>query len=102
MKFGINLAFVRADHREAVARKAEEVGIESIWMPDHLVLPIEVAPSYPYSADGQAPLPPHTPVMDPLMSLAYLAGATSTIKLGIAVYILPLRNLIVTARNLLT
>lgn len=102
MKFGINLAFVRADHREAVARKAEEVGIESIWMPDHLVLPLESTSTYPYSADGRAPLPPHTPVMDPLMSLAYLAGATSTIRLGIAVYILPLRNLIVTARNLLT
>jgi probable F420-dependent oxidoreductase len=102
VKFGINLAFVRADHREAVARKAEEVGIESVWMPDHLVLPLETASTYPYSADGRAPLPPHTPVMDPLMTLAYLAGATSTVRFGIAVYILPLRNLIVTARNLVT
>jgi probable F420-dependent oxidoreductase len=101
MKFGINLAFIRADYRAAVARKAEEVGIESVWMPDHLVLPLESESVYPYSPGG-APLPPHTPVMDPLMTLAYLAGATSTVKFGIAVYILPLRNLIVTARNLLT
>jgi probable F420-dependent oxidoreductase len=102
MKFGINLSFVRADYREAVTRKAEEVGIESVWMPDHLVLPLQTQSPYPYSEDKRAPLPPHSPVMDPLMSLAYLAGATSTIRLGIAVYILPLRPLIVTARNLLT
>lgn len=102
MKFGINLAFMRADRRAEVARHAEAAGFESVWMPDHLVLPTEINSHYPYSPTGQAPLPPHVPLMDPLASIAFMAGSTSTINFGIAVYILPLREFFATARNILT
>lgn len=102
MKFGINLAFMRAERRADVARVAEEAGFESVWMPDHLVLPTEIGSRYPYSATGQAPLPPHVPLMDPLTSIAFMAGKTSRIRFGIAVYILPLREFFTTARHVLT
>ncbi|MGE0228718.1 MAG: TIGR03619 family F420-dependent LLM class oxidoreductase [Dehalococcoidia bacterium] len=102
MKFGINLAFMRAERRADVARHAEAAGFESVWMPDHLVLPIAIDSHYPYSPTGEAPLPPHVPLMDPLASIAFMAGSTSRINFGIAVYILPLREFFVTARNVLT
>lgn len=102
MKFGINLAFMRAERRAEVAQHAEAAGFESVWMPDHLVLPTQINSHYPYSPTGQAPLPPHVPLMDPLASIAFMAGSTSTINFGIAVYILPLREFFSTARNLLT
>ncbi|MEZ4554477.1 MAG: LLM class F420-dependent oxidoreductase [Dehalococcoidia bacterium] len=102
MKFGINLAFMRAERRAEVARHAEAAGFESVWMPDHLVLPTEINSHYPYSPTGQAPLPPHVPLMDPLASIAFMAGSTSRINFGIAVYILPLREFFATARTLLT
>ncbi len=84
------------------ARKAEEVGAESVWIPEHLVFPAEIPSTYPYSSNGQPPINPSSPVMDPWVSLAFVAAVTSKIKLGTGVYILPLRNPFVTARAVAT
>ena len=102
MKIGVPLFFLRPDHMATVARRAEALGFESVWVPEHLVFPPAFASKYPYSADGVPPVTTDMPLLDPLMILAHLAAVTSKIRLGTNVYILPLRHPIVTARLAVT
>ena len=103
MKVGINVFRVPAQSLAEVARRAEELGYESVWISDHLVLPLQFGGShYPYTDDGMPPMRPDIPLLDPLSALAYMAAVTSRVRLGTSVYILPLRNPIVTARAAVT
>ena len=86
----------------AVARAADQLGLESFWMPDHLVIPREVASAFPYSEDGNAGLRPDTPVFDAWAALAYIAAGTSRLRLGTYVYLLALRHPFVTAKAVAT
>lgn len=102
MKVGIPLFMLRPDQLVEVAQLAEELGFESVWAPEHLVFPAEIHSRYPYAEDGIAPIRPSTPLLDPLLVLARISGATSRIRLGTNIYILPLRHPIVTARLVTT
>jgi probable F420-dependent oxidoreductase len=102
VKIGIPLFRIRPEQAQAVARRAERLGFESVWMPEHLVFPARIASRYPYAPDGVAPVTPETPILDPLILLAYVAAATSTIRLGTNIYILPLRHPLLTARTAIT
>jgi probable F420-dependent oxidoreductase len=85
-----------------VAARAEALGFESVWVPEHLVFPPRFASRYPYSADGVPPVTVDMPLLDPLLILAHLAAVTSRIRLGTNIYVLPLRHPIVTARLAVT
>jgi probable F420-dependent oxidoreductase len=98
VKIGVPLFRLRPQHMAAVARRAEELGFESVWVPEHVVFPTRFTSRYPYSADGVPPISPDTPHLDPLILLTHIAAATSTIRLGTNIYILPLRHPILTAR----
>jgi probable F420-dependent oxidoreductase len=74
-----------------VVKQAEQIGFESVWTVEHLVL---TDPQVPPS-----PLAPRTPLLEPLTTLTYLAGQTSTIRLCTGVLILPLRNPVVLAKQ---
>ncbi|MEJ3652668.1 LLM class F420-dependent oxidoreductase [Actinomycetes bacterium KLBMP 9759] len=74
-----------------VAVMAEELGYDSLWAPEHVVVPSpRVAPS---------PMEPDDPILDPLVVLAHLAARTSTIRLGTGVIVLPQRNPLVLAKQ---
>jgi probable F420-dependent oxidoreductase len=102
MQIGVPLFFVRPAHMADVARRAEALGFESVWVPEHLVFPTAFASKYPYTADGVPPVTVDKPLLDPLMILAHLAAVTTRIRLGTNVYVLPLRHPIVTARLAVT
>jgi len=102
MKFGYPLFGVRPADYGAVARRAEAAGFESIWMAEHLVFPVEMPSTYPYSETGQPPVYPGSPLYDAWVTLAYIAASTERIRLGTHVYILPLRHPLVTARAVAT
>jgi probable F420-dependent oxidoreductase len=85
-----------------VAQHAEAAGFESVWFGEHLVLPAELPSTYPYSESGASPLTPDTPLYDPWVMLAGIATATTTLRLGTNVYVLPLRHPLVTARAVIT
>jgi probable F420-dependent oxidoreductase len=97
---GVHLV-VPAVRAPEVARAAEEVGADSVWVSDHLVW-VDGAGQYPYSEDGTPPVPSQTPFFDPWVLLASVAAATTTIQLGTYVYVLPLRPALVTARAVAT
>ncbi len=67
------------------ARRAEEVGFDSLWVIDHL---FDAPPSY------------RVVYMEPLTSLALVAGATRRIHLGTGILVLPLRDPVLTAKGL--
>jgi len=102
VKIGIPLFRLRPTQVAAVAKHAEDLGFESVWVPEHLVLPTHFESPYPYSADGSPPIEPGTAHLDPLITLTHIAAATSRIRLGTNIFLLPLRHPLVSARMLMS
>ena len=70
------------------AAAAEAAGLESIWVVDHIAIP----PDDAAGSNGR--------YVDPLIALAWLAGATQRIRLGVGVLILPYRPPLPTAKQI--
>jgi probable F420-dependent oxidoreductase len=98
MKFGTFLMQTSGSGLAGVARRAEELGFESLWIPEHILMPVKYASRYPYGASGRMPAPPETPLHDPMLALAYVAALTTKIRLATGVFVLPLRNPYATAK----
>lgn len=90
------------DAIKTLGLRAEALGFDSIWIPDHVVIPREAAAKYPYAADGQSPFDPDQDFYEPLSVLNFLAGCTSRVQLGMHVLIVPYREPIFTAKILAT
>lgn len=75
----------------AVARAAEDAGLASVWVADHVVHPHSSLTAYPYRAKG-LPWSAGDGFLDGLTTLAVIAGATSRIRIGTSVFILPMRG----------
>ena len=71
---------------KACARHAEEAGIHSLWVCDHIAIPAE-------DSEGSGGR-----YLDPLATLAFLAGVTRRISLGVTVLIVPYRPALPTAK----
>ncbi|MBF6571178.1 MAG: LLM class F420-dependent oxidoreductase [Candidatus Binataceae bacterium] len=102
MKFATFLYQISGPDMVAMAQRAEQLGFESLWIPDHIVLPTEYRSTYPYAASGRMPAPPETPFHDPMLALAYIAGVTRTIRLATGVLVLPMRNPFAVAKAVAT
>ena len=110
MKFAISLPCTgplatgpaALDSLRIVAQKAEALGLESIWVPDHVVIPTTVNSRYPYNKSGKFPLPPEMGFLEPMTALGFLAGVTQRIRLGTSALVLPHRNPILTAKMIAT
>jgi probable F420-dependent oxidoreductase len=74
------------------ARTAEAQGYAAAWSADRVVTPWRIQTPYPYSASGQFIVPPDRPFLDSMTVLAFLAGVTERIRLGISVLVLPYRH----------
>ena len=85
-----------------LAQAAEDLGYDSVWLPDHVVIPERISSAYPYSPDGRFPTPATQPYLEPLAGLCYLAGATRRVRLGTHVLILPYRHPLLTAKMVST
>ncbi|TDB87451.1 LLM class F420-dependent oxidoreductase [Actinomadura sp. KC216] len=102
MRFGLPMYGLSPRYHPEAARLAEENGFESVWVPEHLVLPAELPATYLYTPDGRPPIEPRTPMYDPWVVLAAIAARTERIRLATNVYVLPLRHPITTARSVVT
>jgi probable F420-dependent oxidoreductase len=98
MKFGTFITSVRPERIAAHVRAAEDLGFESVWIGEHMILPTVSQSKYPYSADGRFPAPPDVPFHDPMIALGYAAALTTKIKLATGILVVPLRNAIATAK----
>lgn len=81
---------------------AEGAGFESVWVPEHLVMPVAMSGKPNAPEDGEPPVLPTTPAFDPWVQLAVMGAVTSTLKLGTLVYNVGLRHPFITARAVTT
>ncbi|MEZ4282138.1 MAG: LLM class F420-dependent oxidoreductase [Myxococcota bacterium] len=84
-----------------VARAAEAFGFGSLWVGEHVLMPVDYARVYPASATGEAPEYAGQ-LSSPLIALARAAAVTSTLQLGTGVCLLPLHEPIAFAKDIAT
>ncbi len=93
MKFGVALPnfgkYAKKDTILEIAKTAEELGFDSIWVSDHIVIPKS------HRGFGDV-------FYEPLTTLAYIAACTTRIHLGTSIIILPYRNPVVLAKIIST
>src|SRR3989304_1953169 len=104
MQFGVHLPHIGPWHDGDTLRRfalaVEEMGYDSVWVSDHIVFPLGFQSRYPYAEGGQFPLPPVVPWLEPVPTLTFVAGATSRLKLGTSILVLPYRNPVLNAKQL--
>ncbi len=102
MQFGLGLPHAgAAAHGPSIirfAQRADELGFESLWCGDHILLPTTGTDQYPYTEDGSFPRDASVGFLETLTVLAYAASVTQHIRLGSTVVILPYRNPVVQAK----
>jgi probable F420-dependent oxidoreductase len=74
-----------------LAKRCEELGYDSWWVGEHVVLPSPRVPP--------APMEPTDAILDPLVHLAFVAGVTEQMLLGTGIIIVPQRNPLVLAKQ---
>jgi probable F420-dependent oxidoreductase len=96
MKFGLMFAntgvFVFPESLARLAQLAEQVGIESMWTVEHVVIPVGYRSQYPYNKSGRLPGEENVPIPDPVLPLAFVAAVTRRIRLATGILILPQRH----------
>lgn len=78
------------DTIRACARVAEQLGFDALFVSDHLCIP-------PDDTEGSGGR-----YLEVLATLAFLAGATDRIRLGVSVLVLPYRPAVLTAKQVAT
>jgi probable F420-dependent oxidoreductase len=73
----------------SVAREAESLGFDSVWVTDHILMP---------RSSGT----PYERIFDSLTALSYLAGVTKRVELGVSALIIAMRNPVIAAKQLAT
>ncbi|MDB5432274.1 MAG: fmn-dependent monooxygenase [Caulobacter sp.] len=81
-----------------LARRAEAAGIDGLVVTDHVVMG-EHLEAYPY---GPFPMGPEEPWFEPLICLASIAAATTTLRLMTGILVAPLRPAVLLAKQLAT
>ena len=102
MKIGVNV-FVTSESLDValIAAKVEELGFESLWIPEHPIMPVHTTSIYDGTDDGSIP-EGMTYMPDPFIGLARASAVTRTIKLGTGVCLVPERNPLLLAKETAT
>lgn len=80
-----------------IARAVEAHGYESLWIPEHPVIPVVMKTEFPFTPDHK--LPEHYGRWaDPFVALTVAGCATHQIKLGTGICLLPEREPLITAK----
>jgi probable F420-dependent oxidoreductase len=97
MDFGLHLGALNPRLWGDVTVEADRLGFESVWVPEHLVVPFSSTGS-PHQGSDHPPIPSNVPIFDAFAVLSHLAARTERIRLGTHVYNIGLRHPFVTAR----
>ena len=102
MKIGVNMRLIDDSPDVAeLAKLAESLGFESIWLPEHPIIPVDTDSRYGGTPDGSIP-PDMAHVVDPFMGLARASAVTTTLYLGTGVCLVPERNPLLLAKEIAT
>ena len=100
MNVGVNFfltAYTIDPARLAIA--IEELGFDSLWVPDHLVFP---AGGVTYHGTGGSAPTVYGQMAEPFLALAYAGAATAKIKLATGICVVPERNPLALAKTVST
>jgi probable F420-dependent oxidoreductase len=84
-----------------LARACEERGLESLWVPEHPLVPVRYETRYPLSEDGKLPRP-YTELPDCFAMLAAAAAVTERLRVGTGICLVPERDPLMTALQVAT
>ena len=102
MEIGLQLPSAQAGANAGdiieVARTAERLDYDAVWVFDHLFTPVGLGSKYPYTKSGDYALTADDPFFDPLAVFGVVAGATQRVKMGTAVLIPAYRPPVVLAK----
>ena len=100
MKIGVSTVINSSSMNVAeIAQKAEEVGFDSFWLPEHPVIPVHTTSRYGGTPDGSIP-PFMADMGDPFIGLAMASATTTRIRLGTAVCLVPEHSPLVQAKQI--
>ena len=93
MQLGIHLPHVgeqaAPDKIRRAAVRAEELGLDDVWVSEHIIVPRATFPRSPL-------------FFDPVLSLTWAAAVTKRVRLGTSVLVLPMRHPLPLAKELAT
>ena len=79
MRFGVGVGNMNGFNDESgpnacidVAQAAEDLGFDSVWTNDHIVVPTQIESRYPYNDLGEFPAPSTIQCFDPLVVMCAL------------------------------
>jgi probable F420-dependent oxidoreductase len=82
-----------------LAKRAEELGFDSLWLPEHPIFPVTTVSPFPLGG----PIPHfYAEIIDPFVGLARASAVTQTIKLGTGICLVPERNPLLLAKEIAT
>lgn len=102
MKFVISAAFQPPEHMIQIAQAADEAGYEAIASSDHAVYPETLDTPYPYTEDGVRRYDETSHFPDPWVLAGALSSVTKRIRFTTNVYVLPMRNPFMAAKQVAT
>lgn len=106
MKFGLFSTFMSPLASPTLirdfAQQAEGVGMDSLWLGEHVVLFDQMEFPYPGSPDGKIPVPEGGGLLDTVATFGFLANCTETLRFGTGITLVPQRNPVYTAKEFAT
>jgi probable F420-dependent oxidoreductase len=94
--------FTRPEWMAEAARTAEGRGFNSLFVGEHFASfdNYQSYDPYLYRPEGELPMTSAADILDPFVTLTWLAAHTSTIRLGTGILILPLHNPLAAAKQI--
>lgn len=102
MKWALSGAMLDTRDLLDLVTAAEELGFDSIGLADSVFYPEKISAPYPYSADGERMWSGETPMPDPLVMMSAMAAVTDRMRFSSNVLKLPLRDPLLTAKQIST
>ena len=84
-----------------VARQAEALGFDSLWVGEHPIMPVHSTSPFPGSPDGRIP-DSYSWFLDPFVALARASAVTTKLRLGTGITLIPERNPLLLAKEIAT
>ncbi len=93
MQYGVHLPHAGEQSTPALLRRfalrAEDLGLDDVWVSEHIIVPRDQFPRSPL-------------FYDPVLSLTWVAAVTKRVRLGTSVLVLPMRHPLPLAKELAT